>query len=155
MKRNVSPKLLAKSNKYIVKAIYAGANGSEIGRELHMSRERIGQIFFSETGISIRELLLQRSLKNKQKATKRYLIKCKGCPNKFLPTRYNRVFCSSLCRDKYDSSRRRLDITLQCDWCGDDYHPYYNYLYMKSQHHFCSKNCTCHYILKNLRHGKT
>lgn len=63
MKRVDKTRINDKRDNFIVDAINSGLTATKIGREFQLSRERICQIYYKKTGISLRERELDSKLR--------------------------------------------------------------------------------------------
>jgi len=143
MKRPVSKKTLAKRDKIIVRAILKdGRTGSSVGQAFGITRERVGQIFYRETGKSIRQVTLERKTEEYKRALKERERFCIHCGAKIRDPR-RRKYCTNLCYSERNSQRRSTKI-FKCTYCKKEFHPFYTSQYSKSENHFCSHK---HFLL--------
>ncbi|KKL90368.1 hypothetical protein LCGC14_1905400 [marine sediment metagenome] len=122
--RRVNPKIYKERNKIIVDEFSKGHSAAAIGRNLGMSRERICQIIYQETGTTPREHLLTRTLALQNKSIEVTKRNCRYCDTLFSPSMSRHFYCSKNCRDtKVRLDQRVKDITFICSQCNKSYHP--------------------------------
>lgn len=106
VKRKVNPEVMEKRDKQIVAFIQKGIRITRLGKLFGLSRERISQIYFLKTGISVSEIRLKVNIEAAEKAMLPGQVHCHNCGVP-LPTlldqtiKYCSNFCARLGRRKY------------------------------------------------------
>jgi len=120
---------------------------SELGEEFGISRERVRQIYFRQTGkpFTSRILNVRRIGAAVREGARRRLetskpVKCAGCRKPY--QRYD--FRQRYCTDCQTIRRNQRDprITLRCFNCKKDFHPLLNAVYsLQNRAKFCTIAC--------------
>lgn len=117
----------------------------EVGDMYNLSRERIRQLYFKVTRKSHTDIrrIVQERKKQQKKFLKDETVKfvCLGCGKKVKnkEAQRKRTFCNE-CFYLYRVRHKDPTVILQCIVCGNQFHPYRNWLFVGSSL-FNSRKC--------------
>jgi DNA-directed RNA polymerase subunit M/transcription elongation factor TFIIS len=137
---------IVERNKDIVEKLINGVESIvTLGKKYNISRERVSQIYYKETGSKRGELRTHREeLRQYAKniILDSFKFVCEGC-GKHVDHReghYKRKYCQD-CHNLVQNEKRSIGITHQCSTCGKDYHPFTNAKQERKSGYFCSLIC--------------
>jgi len=140
-----------------------GANMTETGKALHISRQRVDQIYkkkrdrYWATEKKAKIITeAQMSLIKLKKHANEVKFKCKYCkkPVTRKEAGLRRKFCSTLCGTLYRNiSRKDNKKWIVCAGCGIKFHPWQSAIYSGREQRF--HNRACYYKNMGLRRVKT
>jgi len=137
-------------NNEIVRQLTDGTTSIvDLGKKYNISRERVSQIYYKETG-KTRGHLRDRRVNIRHDAKEDFLnslrFVCDGCGTDVTQREghYKRKYCS-VCHELSQYKKRALDTTYTCSTCGKDYHPFANSKNKRRVGYFCSLQCYYQY----------
>lgn len=149
LKRNLKIVALADTGKYTLE---------ELGQKFGLTRERIRQIYKAMTGLHYRVRIDKNKVKRvveKKVKMNQVVYNCVGCGIPVKRKYRHGKYCD-YCHILSSIRRRSLLKTFVCVFCGEKYHPIYNYKspsIMKKKtigNCFCSMDCYSKYKRKKL-----
>lgn len=138
--------IIESRNQDIIQQLTEGtASIVNLGKKYNISRERVSQIYYRETGESRGKLRVRRSSIRKQKKEdflSAVKFVCASCGKEVTNAegKYKRKYCND-CHELSQYHKRALDIIYTCSTCGKDYHPFSNSKHKRILGHFCSLDC--------------
>lgn len=130
-------------NKQIVERLDSGnVSMNKLSKELGMTRQRISQIYYKTSGKIAGLFRLQKKSNSKiKKDNKLSDVKfiCAGCNKSvtYKDGKHLSKYCRE-CHSKNKQGQRNLNITLNCETCRKEYHPFRS---KQSQGNYCSRKC--------------
>jgi len=130
-------------NKYIIEQLNQKLSTMQsLAEEFKISRQRISEIYYKYSGNHRGYLKfqkkVQRDVKKEEKldSTK---FNCANCGRKvsYRLSKHKSKYCDR-CHESNDAKQRDLNITLACEVCRKEYHPYRTKI---TQHNYCSREC--------------
>lgn len=116
-----------------------------LGKKYNISRERVSQIYYKETGAKRGQLREHR--KELRDEVRNVILNsfkfiCEGC-SKNVDHReghYKRKYCQD-CHDLVQNKKRSVAIVYKCTTCEKDYFPFTNSRKERKAGYFCSLDC--------------
>lgn len=136
MRRKISKSTETVRNRKLVSLVEKGLPVTKLGKLFGISRERVCQLYFSDTGMSVRELRTRKRLEAIEAAQPEPKV-CVVCGVTLFS---GRRYCSKEHRNEFYGDRRS-NRKVTCSGCGVKFHPYYTAKYTGSKRHYHNLAC--------------